>query len=131
VSEHLDLVRSIYEALNRGDLGEHMHTDIEFMVADGLIATSSSGAATAETRWRDFRAAWEDLSFEVEESRELDNERVLVLVRRSGRGKRSGVALDEVQARGADLFHIRDGRVTKAIWYWDRDRALADLGLEG
>jgi hypothetical protein len=31
---------------------------------------------------------------------------------------------------GPELWHIRKGRIAKFIWYWDRDRALADLDLE-
>jgi ketosteroid isomerase-like protein len=34
-----------------------------------------------------------------------------------------------MRANGAQLFQIRDGRVTRLVHYWDRERALADLGL--
>ena len=87
--------------------------------------------------------------------RELDDERVLVLTQ-SARGRnetrRNGVlgspplgvapAWPRVATRkaatrpqmhengGAALFHIRNGTVTRLGLYWDRNRALADLGLK-
>jgi ketosteroid isomerase-like protein len=36
--------------------------------------------------------------------------------------------LGQVRAKGAHLFQIRDGKVTKFVRYLDRERALADLG---
>jgi hypothetical protein len=33
-------------------------------------------------------------------------------------------------AEGADVHYLRDGKVDKWLSYWERDRALADLGLE-
>ena len=35
----------------------------------------------------------------------------------------------QMQAKGASLFHIRDGKVTRIVTYWDREHAFADLGL--
>jgi hypothetical protein len=54
---------------------------------------------------------------------------VLVLVHNTGRGKTSGLELGQMQTRGANLFHIGDGKVTKIVLYSDRAVALADLGL--
>jgi ketosteroid isomerase-like protein len=39
--------------------------------------------------------------------------------------------LARMQAKIAAVFHVRDGKVMKLTVYFDRDRALADLGLEG
>jgi hypothetical protein len=74
--------------------------------------------------------AWGDFRVEAEEFRELDGERVLVLYHLSGRGKTSGLDLGQVRAKGADLLHVRDGKVTKYVIHFDRERAFADLGLD-
>jgi hypothetical protein len=69
------------------------------------------------------------LSFEVEECRELDEERVLVLQHFSARGKASGLELGQIRTTGATLFNVRGGKVTRLAFYMDRERALADLDL--
>jgi hypothetical protein len=46
-----------------------------------------------------------------------------------GRGKSSGLEVGKTTSKGASLFHIVDGKVTKLVLYAVRD--LADLGLEG
>jgi hypothetical protein len=35
----------------------------------------------------------------------------------------------DLQAKWANVFHLRDGKVIRLLLYYDRDRALADLGL--
>jgi ketosteroid isomerase-like protein len=71
---------------------------------------------------------FEDVHNKAEEYRELDDERVLVLTRAVGRGKRSGVP---VSIRLGEVFEIHEGKVTRIVVYTDRDRMFADLGLEG
>lgn len=136
-SENVELVRSILAASARGDYspvysGETIdwaHPEIEFVIADGPHPGSWKGVAGMAEAMRDFLSAWEEYRVEAEEFRELDRERVLVFIRRDGRGKTSGLELGQVHAKGANLFHIRDGLVTRLVAYWHRERALADLGL--
>ncbi len=73
--------------------------------------------------------AWEDFRAEAEEFRELDSKRVLVLAHNTGRGKASGLDLRQNPTKQASLLHVHDGKVTKIVLYWNRDRAFADLGL--
>ena len=131
MSPNLDLVRSIYAAHERGDYSSvgWAHSDIEYVVADGPSPGTWRGLAAVAEHFRDWLNAWEDLRSEAEEYRELDDERVLVLLRFGGRGKTSGLEVARMGAAGACLFHIRDGKVTRIVGYWDCDRAFADLGL--
>jgi ketosteroid isomerase-like protein len=131
MSANLDLVRSIYAAWARGDYSatEWAHPGIEFVIADGPSPGRWTGLAGMAESFRDFMGAWEDFRIEADEFRELDDERVLVLVRYSGRGKASGLEIEQMRGRGAHLYHLRDGEVAKRVLYLDRDRALADLGI--
>jgi ketosteroid isomerase-like protein len=130
VSENLDLVRSIYAAWECGDYSsvEWADPEIEYVQADGPSPGTWTGRMPKGAR--DWASAWEGYRVKAEEYRELDGERVLVLVLPSGRGKRSGIELGELHSRGAHVFHVRDGKVTRLVTYMDRDRALADLGLD-
>jgi ketosteroid isomerase-like protein len=127
-STNLNLVRSLYTAWERGDWGsaDWAHPEIEFVSADGPSRQSVSGMAALAEAWREFLETWR---VEAEDFRELDDERVLVLIRIRGRGKASGLEVDQISAQGANLFHIRDGKVTRLALYWNRERAIADAGL--
>jgi ketosteroid isomerase-like protein len=135
-STNLDLVRSIYADWERGDYSKAAWADpeIECVIADGPAPGRWTGASAMAAAWRDFMSAWEDWRVYVDDYRDLDSERVLVLEDRSARAKKSGLRIGEMsgetRSKGASLFHLRDGKVTRFVTYFDRDRALADLGLE-
>ncbi len=79
--------------------------------------------------WRDFLSATAEHRAEVDEYRELDPNRVLVIFHLSGRGKTSGLDLSRMRAKVATLFQLRDGKVTRLVNYVDSERALADVGV--
>src|ERR1700722_16706452 len=114
-SANVDLVRSIYAAWERGDFSNADWADpeIEFVTVDGPEPSSGSGLAWLADAMRAWLGAWEDFHSEAEECRELDSKRVLVLAVYSGRGKTSGLGVAQMRGKGAALFHVQGGRVTR------------------
>jgi ketosteroid isomerase-like protein len=133
MSANLDLVRSLYVAWERGDYfssAEWAHPEIEFVLADGPTPFTQTGLTSMVEAWRAFLDTWEDHRTEVQEYRELDDERVLVLVYVSARGKASGLEVGRMPRKMANLFHIRGAKIVRLVMYFDCERAFADLGLD-
>jgi hypothetical protein len=132
-SASVDLVRSICTAWEQGDWSSADGADpeIEFVVPGDVGPGSGSwkGLANIAGAMRNLLDTWDDVRLEVEEYRELDAERVLVLGRFSGRGKTSGVDLGQIRPPAALLFDVDNGTVTRIVYYTYREWALADLGL--
>ena len=130
-SPNLDLARSIYAAWERGDFSqvEWADPDIEYEYADGPSPGRWEGLDGMAEGFREMLRSWNEYRVEADEYRELDGERVLVLFHASGRGKTSGLELGQLRTQLAGLYHVRDGKVRRAVIYWDRKRALAELGL--
>jgi hypothetical protein len=119
-------------AWDRGDFSttDWAHPEIEYVIVDGSSRRRSTGLSGMATAWRSFLADWEDWRAQTTEIRELDSERVLALVNLSGRNRASGLELAQIgSTKGANLFHVLEGKVTKFVLYLDREPALADLGL--
>jgi ketosteroid isomerase-like protein len=130
-SPNLDLVRSICAEWERGRYSSvgWMHPEGELVIEDIPGSGSWKGVAAGVAAWREFLEAWEGHQIEVDEYRELDAGRVLVLGAFRARGKASGVDVEQLRTTGANVFHLRDGKVIRLVIYFDRGHALADLGL--
>jgi ketosteroid isomerase-like protein len=91
-SANLELVRSICAAWERGDFSsaEWAHPEIEFVLTGGPVEGSWTGLAGMAEGFRHFLNAWNELRLEADEYREVDDERVLVVVRCAGAARRVG-----------------------------------------
>ena len=126
-------MQSISAPWQHGDFSDPpdwAHPEIEWVIADGPSPGTWLGVDGMLEGWRDFLGAWEDWRAAAEDYRELDDERVLVLFHFTARGKASGLEAGEIRTRGANLFHVRDGKVTRLVAYSHRERALADLAAQ-
>jgi hypothetical protein len=130
-SANLDLVRSINVAHERGDFSSIDWADsgIVYVIADGPSPGSWTGAEAMAEGFRENLIGWKDFRTEADEYRELDDERVLVLTRSTAQGKAGGIVVGQMRTKGAALYHLRGGKVTRLVYYWDRERALGDVGL--
>jgi ketosteroid isomerase-like protein len=127
---NVDFVRSIYAAWERGDFSrthEWAHPEIECASFGGPFTGGYTGTAAVEEGWRALLETIEDARPEAQAYRDVDEERVLVLGCLHGREKTSGA---EVRQLRANLFRIHEGKVARLIFYWDRGRAFADLGID-
>jgi ketosteroid isomerase-like protein len=92
---NVELVRALYRNWERGDYSssEWAHPEIEWAIADGPDPGTWRGVAAMAEGFRSSMGVWKEVRAEVEEYRQLDSERVLVLESRRARGKASGLEL--------------------------------------
>ena len=73
-----------------------------------------------------YRSTWDELTLEIVEFIEAPNERVLVFVRQTGRGRESGVP---IVIHFFELFTIREDKVRVLEFFRHRADALEAAGL--
>ena len=109
--ENVEIARSIYAGWERGDFSRvgWAHPEIEYVIVEGPAPGRWTGLAGLEEAALILNA-WKGLRVEAEECRQLDDERVLVLTRLSGRGKTSGIDLGQMRAKGAAFSRFATAR---------------------
>ena len=128
--ENLELVRSIYERWERGDYSsiDWADPEIEFSSPGGFNPDEVfRGLGEMKRAWVDWLSQFEGFSATATEYLE-SGDQVVVLNRFGGRGRTSGVPMEEMA--GAARFRIRDGKVVELAIYVDPDRGLREAGIE-
>ena len=111
-SANLELVRSICAQWECGDYSavDWQGPGMEFVIADGPTPGAWTGSTGIAEGWGAFLSAWEGFYTEVDEYREVDDERVVVFTRWGGRGKASGLPAEAFGAQAAGLFSSATAR---------------------
>jgi uncharacterized protein len=124
-------LRTLYDAINRGDLERVVslqHANVEWRGPRAFpdLIEPHRGHAGVRTYAARIAEAW--VEFRIDAERFIDlGKQVLVLTREQGRGRGSGVP---VQSHGtAHLWTLRDGKVARFQVYWEREEGLRAAGV--
>ena len=125
----MEVVRSVYESLNRGDweaVFSASHTDFEMTTDRGPVAGTYRGQEAVKRQVEDGLWPFEAWAFEPEEFFERGDQ-VVVFVRIRSRPK--GATVD-MEVRIGHLWTIRDGLLRSLKTFAVREEALEAAGLE-
>jgi len=128
--ENVEIVRKVYDLSGRDP-----ESNLEFMDAEAVLDWTASrgpyrgiyrGHAEIRRFWQAFLEAWDEWSTEIQETIEVDPETVVCVTHVRARGKGSGVLID---AHGAGVWSVCDGKVTRAKLFQSKAEALEAVGL--
>ena len=122
---NVEVVRKLFDAYRSGDYAaalECLAPEVVWHVGQELPARSPEAVLAVWERWD---SAWDDLETVPEDFIEA-GDHVVVTVRYTGRGRGSGVPLDD---RLFDVYTLRDGLCVAKAEYRERAEALQAAGL--
>ena len=127
--ENVEVVRKLFEIYNERSFAEHVELIDPEMVWDFSRVELPDGMPRGRAEFPRFIEAWDE-GFESEqmEPRELIDcgDRIVATVHHSGRGKASGI---EVEQTFAMVWTLGDGRAVRMDMYPSRAEALQAVGL--
>lgn len=135
--DNIAVVRALFDAFDRGDLERASATVSEdFQLVDVATGQTFSGPAGAREWLQTFRTAMPDAGTEIV-SVLADGPRVAT--EHIGRGTHNGRFVTpagtipatgrRVELRIAELYELRDGKITRLLAYYDSGTLLRQLGL--
>ena len=127
--DHVDKARAFIEAYNRRDYDAAVadfDPGIEWVLPEGQSADSCQGPGAIIRFWEGLDETFDELQLLPQESIDA-GDHVATRLRHYGRGKRSGVVIDE------ELYHqvasFRGGRMVRLEYFGDWAEALLAAGL--
>jgi len=128
--ETIDRLRAALDAFNRtGEIGpDLLDSNIEMHQASSIIDTAGvfHGREGLREMLGELQEAFEDLSFEAEEISETPEGEIVAFIRVRGRGKGSGIEVDNAIAW---VVTLRDDSIARIVVYEERAEALEAAGL--
>jgi ketosteroid isomerase-like protein len=129
--ENVEVVHRILDAMNRRDVDAVVESATEDVIMDwsnsrGLLGGIRQGREQARQALEEFFEPWDSLRWDPEEVIDLGDDRVLTVSRLQMRGRGSGV---DVNATGASIWTIRDGKASAITLYQSKAEALEVAGL--
>lgn len=131
--ENIGLVRRVFDSINDGDSSRALEEAADDFVMDwsnsiGPARGIYRGRQQVQDLWASYLDAFGSLEWIPEEFIEVDESRLIVVNRNRVRGRGSGV---EVDAVGAQLWTIHDGKAQSVGLYQTKADALEAAGLSG
>ena len=119
------------DALNGTDfeaLATVFHPELEHHSAFGAVEGDVyRGIDGQRKRWENVTATWEGFRIDVAQVHEVDDERMVVVLRLTGEAKASRLPLDTCVGQ---VWTWREGRVGRIVTYTNPSDALEAVGLE-
>lgn len=129
--QNRDTVRAAFEAFNGRDfdaLFELYDPEIVWEQDEGFVEPGTHyGHAGMRRVFDSIFEGFDDFRIDVEQLIDVDDECVLAIVRIAGKGKLSGLELDNP---GGHVYWLREGRITKVRLYLDPAEAREAVGVK-
>jgi ketosteroid isomerase-like protein len=125
---NLEIVLRAFEELRKGDFeGGAWDPNVEVVNAAGwVIETTYRGHTGLQRWWEDLAEAFGDFDLELDETLEVDEERVLTTQRFVGHFRATEIPFDGLWA---SILWVKDGKVVRAEGYLSKRRAMRAAGL--
>jgi len=128
--EMIDRLRAAYETFSRGEAANDLLAH-DFRLHQASSVVDTAGAFEGPDAIRDvvgeLEESFENLSFEAEKLIEAQSGQIVVVVHVQGRGRGSGMEIDN---RIAHVWTFRDDKAIRNVAYEEPADALKAVGME-